>query len=117
VEDGPADELDVEVTHVERPLHRLAGHREHFGEDLVEGLVEVLVLALAALLAQVVAALAIGVVQLVVARLLAGRELADLVADLRELRADLLVGQRLVFGLESVGGVDLRLDPAQLAVV
>ncbi len=117
VEDGAADELDVEVTHVQRPLHRLAGHREDFGEDVVESLVEALVLALAALLAEVVAALAIGVVQLVVARLLAGRELADVVADLRERRADLVVGQRLVFGLECVGGVDLRLDPAQLTVV
>ena len=117
VEDGPADELDVEVTHVQRPLHRLAGHREDFGEDLVEGLVEALVLALAALLAEVVAALALGMVQLVVARLLAGRELADLVADLREQRADLVVGQGLVLGLECVGGVDLRLDPAQLTVV
>ena len=37
VEDDAADELDVEVAHAERPLHRLAGHREDLGQDVVEG--------------------------------------------------------------------------------
>ena len=40
VEDGAADQLDVEVAHPERPLHRLAGHREDVGQDLVEGLLD-----------------------------------------------------------------------------
>ena len=42
---------------------------------------------------------------------------ADLVADLGELGADLLVGQRLEFGLERVGLVDQGLDASKLAVV
>ena len=69
VEDGAADQLDVEVAHPERPLHRLAGHREHLGQDVVEGLLEALVLALPALLLQLAAALEVGVVELVVGRL------------------------------------------------
>ena len=36
VEDDRADELLVEVAHPEGPLHRLAGHREHVGQDVVE---------------------------------------------------------------------------------
>ena len=69
VEHGPTDELDVEVAHAERPLHGLAGHREDFGQDVVEGLLEALVLALAPLLAQLAAALEVLVVQLVLGRL------------------------------------------------
>ena len=37
VEDDAADQLDVEVAHPERPDHRLAGHREGLGNDVVEG--------------------------------------------------------------------------------
>ena len=69
VEDRRAHQLDVEVAHPERPLHRLAGHREGLGQDLVEGLLEALVLALAAVLGQLAAALEVGVVELVLGRL------------------------------------------------
>ena len=117
VEDGRPDELDVEVAHAERPLHRLAGHREDLGQDVVERLLEALVLALAALLGELAAALEVVVVELVVGRLVRLGARADLVADLRELGADLLVGQRLEFGLERVGLVDQGLDASELAVV
>ena len=89
VEHGAADELDVEVAHAERPLHRLAGHREDLGQDVVERLLEPLVLALAAGLRQLAPALEVGVVELVLGRLLRDGDLADLVADLGELGPDL----------------------------
>ena len=117
VEHGPTDELDVEVAHAERPLHGLAGHREDFGQDVVEGLLEALVLALAPLLAQLAAALEILVVQLVLGRLVRLRLRVDLLADLGDLRADLLGGQRLEFGFERVRLLDQGKDPSDLAVV
>jgi enoyl-CoA hydratase len=40
VEDDATDELNVEVAHPERPLHRLAGHREDVGKDLVQRALE-----------------------------------------------------------------------------
>ena len=79
-----ADQLDVEVAHPERPLHRLAGHREDLGQDVVEGRLEALVLALAARLGQLAAALEVGVVELVLGRLVGHGDLADLVAELGE---------------------------------
>ena len=106
VEDDAADELDVEVAHPERPLHRLAGHREDLGEDLVERLLEPVVLALAARLRQLAAALEVGVMELVVGRLVGLGDLGDLVADLGEAGPDLVVGEGLVFRLEGVGLVD-----------
>ena len=117
VEDGAADQLDVEVAHLERPLHRLAGHREDLGQDVVEGLLEALVLALATRLGQLAPALEVRVVELVVGRLLGLARRPDLLADLRELGADLLVGQGLELGLERVRLVDPGLDASQLAVV
>src|SRR5688572_28992192 len=117
VEHGAADQLDVEVAHAERALHGLAGHREDLGHDVVEGFLEALVLALAALLAQLAAAFEVLVVQLVLGRLIRGGLRVDLFADLGELRADLLFGQRLEFGFERVRLVDHRLDPSDLAVV
>ena len=86
VEDGAAHQLDVEVAHPERPLHRLAGHREDLGQDVVERLLEPLVLALAAVLLQLAAALEVGVVELVVGRLVGLGGLEDLGAELGELR-------------------------------
>ena len=117
VEDGSADELDVEVAHVERPLHGFAGHREDLGQDVVERLLESLVLALATRLGQLATALQVLVVELVVGRLLGLDARADLVADLGELGTDLLVGQAFELGLERVGLLDPGLDPSQLAVV
>ena len=38
VQDLGAHQLDVEMAHPERPPHRLAGHREDFGQDVVERL-------------------------------------------------------------------------------
>ena len=118
VEDGAAHELDVEVAHAERPLHGLAGHREDLGQDVVEGLLEPLVLAL--------------VRRSLVSSRRRSRSgwwssssdgssgtarLVDLRAELGEGRADLLVGQGLVFGFEGVGRVDQGLEPSDLAVV
>ena len=40
VEDDPADELDVEVAHAQRPLGRLAGRGEGFRKEFVERLLD-----------------------------------------------------------------------------
>ena len=119
VEDRGADQLDVEVAHPERPLHRLAGHREDLGQDVVEGRLEPLVLALAALLLQLAAALEIGVVELVVGRLVGfgGLGARTFARSLGEGGPDLLVGEGLVLGLEGVGLVDQGLEASDLAVV
>ncbi|MBS1216100.1 MAG: hypothetical protein H6R20_1074 [Proteobacteria bacterium] len=37
VQDDPADQLHVEVPHVQRALGRFADHREGLGQELVEG--------------------------------------------------------------------------------
>ncbi len=92
VEHRATDELDVEMAHAERALHRLAGHREDLGEHVVERLLQPLVLALAASLRQLAAALQVLVVALVLGRLLRDGERTDLVADLGHLGTDLLFG-------------------------
>ena len=117
VEHGPAHELDVEVAHPERPLHRLAAHREDFGQRLVERGLDALVLLLAAGLRQLAAPLEVGVMELVVGRLVRSRDLADLRPEYVESGADLVVGQRLELRLELVRLVDHRLDPLELAIV
>ena len=102
----------------EGPLHRLAGHREDLGQDVVEGLLEALVLALAAGLGQLAAALEIGVVELVLGRLAGDGRLADLLADLVELRSRISSSDRACdLGLERVDLVDQRLEASDLAVV
>ena len=117
VEDRAAQELDVEVAHPERPLHRLAGHREDVREDLVQGSPDLLVLLLATVPGEFAAALALRVVELVVRGLAGLRRLADLLAELGEAGADLVVGQTLELGLELVGPVGERLDAFDLPVV
>ena len=106
VEDGAADELDVEVAHAERPLHGLAGHRRRPRADLVEGLLEALVLALAARLGQLAAALEVGVVELVLGRLSGARGLRISSRISANCARISVVGQALELGLESVGLVD-----------
>ena len=81
MEDGAADQLDVEVAHAERSPHRLAAHREDLGQDVVEGGLDLLLLALAAGLGELAAALEVRVGQLVLGRLVGNGGLADLVAD------------------------------------
>ena len=117
VEDDAADELDVEVAHAQRPLARLAGGGEHLGRDLVEGGPQPLVLALAAGLAEVAATLRVGVVELVVGRLVARRDLVHLGLDDLDPLADLVVGEGLELVLELVDLVHDRLEAADLAVV
>jgi len=117
VEDDATDQLDVVEAHPKRPLHRLAAHREDFGQRVVQGLLEPVVLALAALLLQLAAALEVGVVVFVLGRLVRGRDLVDLGADVVELGTDLLIGHRLEFGLETVDLIDEWLDPFEFAVV
>ena len=117
VEDRGAHQLDVEGAHPERPLERLADHREDLRHGLVEGRLDGLVLLLAARLAQLAAALEVGVGQLVLGRLAGRREGPDLLADLGELGPDLRVGQAFELGLEGVDLVDHRLESFQLAVV
>ena len=70
VEHDATDQLDVEVAHPEGPNHRLAGHREGLGEDVVEGQVDRGDVAPTARLAQLATALEVGMVELVVGRLL-----------------------------------------------
>jgi len=100
VEDGAADQLDVEVAHPEGPLHGLARHREDLGERIVKRLLDALVLALAARLGQLPATLEVLVMELVVGRRLRLGGRTDLLADLRELGTDLLIGQAFELGLE-----------------
>ena len=117
VEDGAADELDVVQAHAQRPLHRLAAHREDLGQGVVEGLVDALVLALAAVALQLAATLQVRVVALVLGRLVRDGEFQDLGPDLGELGADLVIGERFELGFEAVDLVDVGLDPSKLAIV
>ena len=117
VEHDRADELLVEVAHAEGADHRLAGHREHVRQDVVQRVPDRLVVALPPRLGQLAPALEVGVVELVLGRLLGDDGLAELVAERREPLADLRVAQRLDLFLEIVGLVDERLDPLQLTVV
>ena len=71
---------------------------------------------LAAGLRQLAAALEVRVVALVLGRLVGLRDLADLLADLGEPLADLVVGERGDLGLELVGLVDDGLETSELAV-
>ena len=112
-----AHELDVEVAHPQRAAHGLAGRGEDLGQGLVHGVLQAVVLALAALLGDLPAPLALGVMALVVGRLLGLAGLADLLANLVDEGADLLVGARLHLGLQLVDPLDERLDAMELAVV
>ena len=93
VEDGRPDDWTSNVAHPERPLHGLAGHREDLGQDVVEGLLEASFSRLRRALRSSRRRSRSGWCQLVLGRLTGLGELADLVADLGELGADLLVGQ------------------------
>ena len=117
VEHDAAHDLDVVLAHPQGPLHRLAAHREDFGRDLVEGRLDPVVLLLAAGLRQLAAPLEVRMVALVVRGLVGLRDLADLLADLVEPLADLVVAERGDLFLELVGLVDDGLEPPQLAVV
>jgi hypothetical protein len=117
VEDRAADQLDVEVAHPEGPPHRLAGHREHVGQDLVESLLDLGQLPLVAVLGELPTPLEVGVGQLLLGRLAGLRQLADLFADLGEPLADLVIGEGRDLGLELVRLVDQGLDPSKLTVV
>ena len=70
------------------------------GSDVVERLLDALVLALAARLGQLAATLEVLVMELVVGRRLRLGGRTDLLADLRELGTDLLIGQAFELGLE-----------------
>ena len=117
VEDDATDQLDIEMAHPQGPLHRLADHREDLGDGVVQGGADPLVLALAAGLGQLAAALPLGVVELVVARLVGHGDGPDLVPERVEARPDLRVGQRLELGFERVGLVDQGLNPPDFPVV
>ncbi len=117
VEHDRADQLLVEVAHPQRPLHRLAGHREHLGGDVVQGVLDRGDIALPAQLPELAPALQVGVVELVLGRLLGNDGLAERITDRREPLPDLRIGQRLDLFLEIVGLVDERLDPLQLTVI
>jgi hypothetical protein len=117
VEHDAAHDLDVVLAHPERPLHRLAAHRKDVGGDVVEGGLDPLVLLLPTGFRQLAAALEVRMVELVVGGLVGLGDLADLVADLGEPGADLLVAERGDLGLELVGLVDDGLQASKLAVV
>ena len=117
VEHGAAHQLDVEVAHRQGPPHRLAGAREHLGQDVVHGRLQPLVLPLPALLLQVPAALRVALLVLVLRRPEVGLHLGELGADLVGARADLGVGLALDLGFERARGIDEGLEPLDLAVV
>ena len=91
VEHDAADELDVEVTHPERPLHGLAGGREDLGQGIVEGLLQPRKVALVASLGELPAALGLRGGQLVLGRLLGRGIFRDLGADGRDPLTDLAI--------------------------
>ena len=66
---------------------------------------------------QLAPALEIGMVELVIGRLVGFGGLEDLRAELRELGADLVVGEGLDLGLEGVRLVDQGLEASDLAVI
>ena len=117
VEDDAADELDVEVAHAEGPAHRLAGHREDVGQNLVEGRLDFGLLALAARLRELPASLQVGVGELLLGRLAGLRDLVDLLTDVREPLTDLVVAQGRDLGLELVGFFDQGFDSPDLSIV
>ena len=117
VEDDAANELDVEVAHLEGPPHRFAGRREDLGQGLVHGCLQPIVLALAASLGQFAAALQLRVMAFVVGRLFGFAGIADLVAQLVDEGAEFGVGARLHLRFQRVGPVDQGLDAVELAVV
>ena len=117
MQDGSAHQLDIEMAHPECPLHRLAGHRESFRKDIVEGLLEAFVLAPAALLLQLAAALQIRVVKLILGRLVGLGGRVDVPPEFRELGTDLVIGEGFVRGFECVGFVHHGLEAPHFAVV
>ena len=117
VEDDRAHQLDVELAHVQRPLHGLAAGGEDLRDDLVQRLLRPLLLALVAGLQQVPASLQVRVVELVLGRFLGLRGLTDVGPDGVDPLPDLGLGEALVLGFQLVDPVDERLDPGQLPVV
>jgi len=69
VEDGGADQLDVEIAHPDRTDAGLPDHREDVGRTSSRGVLEDLQLVLAARLRQLAAALEVGMGELVLGRL------------------------------------------------
>ena len=86
------------------------GRGEDLGQDLVHGVLEAFVLALATLLGNLPSPLQLGVVALVVGWLLGLAGVADLLADLVDEGANLLVGARLHLGLQLIDPLDERID-------
>ena len=117
VQDGRADQLDIELAHGQRPLHGLAGHGEDFGQRVVQRFLEGRVLARAALLAELASALGLRVGQFLFGRFARGRQRPDLVADLGELGTDLILGECLELGLEGVRLIDQGLDASDFTVI
>ena len=107
----------VEVAHRQGALHGLAGRGEDLGQDLVHGILEALVLALATLPGNLPSALELGVVKLVVGWLLGLGGVADLLANLVDEGAQLLIGASLHLGLQVVDPLDERFYAPELAVV
>jgi hypothetical protein len=99
VKNDAARELDIEMAHAQRPLHGFSGCGEDLGQDLVQGVLEAFVLALATLLGDLPSTLQLGVVTFVVGWLLGLAGVADLLANLVDEGAYLLVGARLHLGL------------------
>jgi hypothetical protein len=117
VEHDAAHDLDVVLAHPQGPLHRLAAHREDFRGDLVEADWIRSFSFFRRAFASSRRRSRSGVVALVVRGLVGLRDLADLLADLVEPLADLVVAERGDLVLELVGLVDDWLEPPQLAVV
>ena len=119
MQDDAADELDVVVAHAERAARRLADDRERLGKEVLEAAGE-LVLALLLRPELLLGLLALldreaGGIRLAVADV--GRGDAEPLAELRGLRAELVVAELLHLVLERVDlphhaavAVDLALE-------
>jgi hypothetical protein len=110
VEHHRAHQLHIERAHAQLPARHLASGCEHIREHVIERRLKTLEILLLACPAHVRAALAVGMVALVVGRRRGRGPLRDLGPHLCHLVADLLVRQRRVVRFEVI---DLRHDGAQ----
>ena len=117
VENGRAHELDIEMAHAEGALHGFAGRGEDLRQDSVHGVLDAVVLALDALLGYLAATLPFGVMAFFVRRFLGFPGVANLLANLVDEGAYLLVGARLHLGLQLVDPLHEGFDAVELAVV
>ncbi len=109
VQHHAADQLHVEVAHVEHAAASFADHRESFHQKLIEGFVD----HLGALIFELLEAVGIGI------RLVGktGQAFLDALAEFVRLGAQLFVRELLHLRLKRTDGLDPRHQALQFALV